>query len=226
MGAYNVFIETGQKKVFAGAVDWPGWFRRAGDEMAALQALVTYGPRYARALSGSGVDFQIPADLSGFVVIERHDGGGTTDFGAPEVVLDADHAPASANEIRRFQAILQACWQAFDQVAQRAKGHELQKGPRGGGRDLDTMTNHVLEAERAYLGQLAWKSTPVKGLSQHEALARTRQEVANVLEAAGRGELPRQKLGGGTPWPVRYFVRRAAWHVLDHAWEIEDRIIE
>jgi hypothetical protein len=25
-------------------------------------------------------------------------------------------------------------------------------------------------------------------------------------------------------WPPRYVVRRAAWHVLDHAWEIEDRI--
>jgi hypothetical protein len=26
-------------------------------------------------------------------------------------------------------------------------------------------------------------------------------------------------------WPPRYFVRRVAWHVLDHAWEIEDRIL-
>ena len=25
------------------------------------------------------------------------------------------------------------------------------------------------------------------------------------------------------PWSPRYAVRRAAWHVLDHAWEIEDR---
>ena len=24
-------------------------------------------------------------------------------------------------------------------------------------------------------------------------------------------------------WPARYFVRRTAWHVLDHVWEIEDR---
>ena len=24
-------------------------------------------------------------------------------------------------------------------------------------------------------------------------------------------------------WPVRYLIRRMAWHVLDHAWEIEDR---
>ena len=26
-----------------------------------------------------------------------------------------------------------------------------------------------------------------------------------------------------TAWPVRYAARRIAWHVLDHAWEIEDR---
>ena len=24
-------------------------------------------------------------------------------------------------------------------------------------------------------------------------------------------------------WPTRYAARRIAWHVLDHAWEIEDR---
>ncbi|MEA2520619.1 MAG: hypothetical protein QOI81_265, partial [Actinomycetota bacterium] len=28
---------------------------------------------------------------------------------------------------------------------------------------------------------------------------------------------------GGAMWSPRYFVRRAAWHVFDHAWEIEDR---
>jgi hypothetical protein len=32
----------------------------------------------------------------------------------------------------------------------------------------------------------------------------------------------------GTPlvpngWPPRYAARRIAWHVLDHAWELEDR---
>ena len=24
-------------------------------------------------------------------------------------------------------------------------------------------------------------------------------------------------------WPPRYAARRLAWHVLDHAWEIEDK---
>ena len=27
----------------------------------------------------------------------------------------------------------------------------------------------------------------------------------------------------GRKWPPRYAARRIAWHVLDHAWEIEDR---
>lgn len=27
----------------------------------------------------------------------------------------------------------------------------------------------------------------------------------------------------GTTWPLRYLIRRAAWHVLDHAWELEDK---
>ena len=25
-------------------------------------------------------------------------------------------------------------------------------------------------------------------------------------------------------WPVAYAARRTAWHALDHAWEMEDRI--
>ena len=25
-------------------------------------------------------------------------------------------------------------------------------------------------------------------------------------------------------WPPRYAARRIAWHALDHAWEIEDRL--
>ena len=28
----------------------------------------------------------------------------------------------------------------------------------------------------------------------------------------------------GERWPMPYAARRIAWHALDHAWEIEDRI--
>jgi len=29
---------------------------------------------------------------------------------------------------------------------------------------------------------------------------------------------------GGKRWTPQYFVRREAWHALDHTWEIEDRL--
>jgi hypothetical protein len=52
----------------------------------------------------------------------------------------------------------------------------------------------------------------------------TRQAILNALEVALKGELPEQGPRGGIRWPPRYFIRRSAWHVLDHAWEIEDRM--
>jgi hypothetical protein len=30
--------------------------------------------------------------------------------------------------------------------------------------------------------------------------------------------------GADTKWPVPYAIRRIAWHALDHAWEMEDRL--
>jgi hypothetical protein len=27
----------------------------------------------------------------------------------------------------------------------------------------------------------------------------------------------------GTWWTVQFLIRRCAWHMLDHAWEMEDR---
>ena len=57
------------------------------------------------------------------------------------------------------------------------------------------------------------------------------KDLADVLEhaisgmrASAAGEIPAVGPRGGRRWSARYFVRRAAWHVLDHAWEIEDRI--
>ena len=43
------------------------------------------------------------------------------------------------------------------------------------------------------------------------------------LEQALAEGIPEKGPRGGARWSARYFVRRAAWHVLDHAWEIEDR---
>lgn len=56
-------------------------------------------------------------------------------------------------------------------------------------------------------------------------MARTRAAIRAALVAAARGELPERGPRGGAIWTPRYYVRRAAWHTLDHAWEIEDRTL-
>ena len=43
---------------------------------------------------------------------------------------------------------------------------------------------------------------------------------------ATQGEIAEYGPRGGKRWSPRYFVRREAWHVLDHIWEIEDRLGE
>jgi len=81
----DVYLEIGDKRTFAGAIDWPGWCRIGRDEESALQALVDSGPRYADVLHAAKIAFQAPADLSALVVVERLEGNTTTNFGAPDI---------------------------------------------------------------------------------------------------------------------------------------------
>jgi hypothetical protein len=171
------------------------------------------------------MEFQPPAVASDLVVIERHEGNATTDFGAPAIIFDLDREAIDRPELERSKAILRACWQAFDDAVQRATDRELRKGPRGGGRDLDKIVDHVLGADQGYLARLAWKHKGESGTTPAEELSRTRRAVFKALEAAVSGDLPERGPRGGILWPPRYFVRRVAWHVLDHTWEIEDRIV-
>jgi len=220
----DVILEIGKKRTFASAIDWPGWSRSGRDDGSALQSLFDYGPRYARALHTAQLEFRAPVDASAFTVIERLEGDATTDFGAPGVSSSSEAGPVDEVELRRFQAILEACWQAFDDAARAAMGKELRKGPRGGGRDLKGIVQHVLGADSAYLGRLGWSGKKVEEGEPDEELRRIRQEILKALASAARHELPAQGPRGSLHWTPRYFVRRVAWHVLDHAWEIEDRI--
>jgi hypothetical protein len=224
MNSVNAFVETGKKKVFAGAVDWPGWSRGGKDELKALQALVDYGPRYAQVLHGKDIEFQIPESTADLLVTERHPGNSTTDFGAPAVMLAADQEPIDQRELERSSTILGACWQAFDRAIQSAADKELRKGPRGGGRDLDRIINHVIDGDQGYLSRVAWKYKRDEGADLASELSQTRQAILEALESAVNGKLPEKGPRGGLIWKPRFFVRRVAWHVLDHAWEIEDRI--
>lgn len=224
MDERTIFIESGKKKTFAGAVAWPGWCRWGKNEHSALQALMDYAPRYARVLTGTGVAFQPSTELAELIVVERTDGNATTDFGAPDAILSTDHDPLDESHYEFFRHVLHGCWQTFDRVVLAANGKELRKGVRGGGRDLEKIIGHVLDADHAYLRKLAWKYRRDQEPPLSEQLAHMRQAILGAIAAGVRGELPDQGPRGGKVWPVRFFVRRLAWHTLDHAWEIEDRL--
>lgn len=216
------YLEIGKTRVFAGAIEWPGWCRGGRDAGAALEALVASGPRYAQIMQGTELGFSPPEAMHGLQIVERMPGNTTTDFGAPDVAPAADARPVDAAELQRFETILQAIWRAFDSAVGAAEMKTLRKGPRGGGRDLDDLAAHTIAAEGSYLARLAWKRPKSNGDWRSDRDA-TRAAVLAALVASVRGGLPERGPRGGVIWSPRYFVRRVAWHVVDHAWEIEER---
>jgi len=196
----RVGLEIGPRWVFASALDWPGWCRRGQGEQAALDTLLDYAGRYA-AVAGPGF---APGELQ---VVGQVPGSKITDFGAPDAQGPWDSEPLPAGEADRLTGLLEACWSCLDPVAAAAP-EVLRKGPRGGGRDRDAIVDHVREAERTL-------SCPKAGIRVPPRTPWDQQRAA--LAAALRAGAP-----GGT-WPARYLIRRSAWHVLDHVWEIEDK---
>jgi hypothetical protein len=220
--AIAVYLEVGKSRTIALARDWPGWARGGRDEAAALRALAAYGPRYACVLDGTSLAFSAPRDAA-FTVVERVPGNATTDFGAPAIALASDTRPVDPAELARWQSVLRACWSAFDAAVAAAAGKTLRKGPRGGGREVAQITQHVRDSESAYLSSLGGTFKPGAGTELDEAYAQLRVAILASLAAATRGEVPALGPRGKVRWAPRYFVRRLAWHCLDHAWEIEDR---
>jgi len=210
----DVYVESGSKRVFACAFDWPGWCRSGKDEVSALAALAAYAPRYAPVARAARIPFKAGGEA--FRVREHLRGGATTDFGAPEKVAKRDTKPMARQEADRLAALVGSAWAIFDKVFGSAPA-SLRKGPRGGGRDRDKIADHVLDAEAAYVRKLGLR-LPRPDRQDRAAVAAFRSEITDALRTASNGSPPVER-----GWPQRYAARRIAWHVLDHAWEIEDR---
>ena len=176
----------------------------------------------ARRLSGSGkrLAFRLPRDAAAFRVAERLPGNATTDFGAPSIISASDSRRVDDRELARQRSVLEACWAAFDAAVAAASGKRLQKGPRGGGRSLAAIVDHVVQADAGYLVRIG--GTYRNGDKAIEK-DRIRTGILETLSSAPRTGPPPPGPRGGARWPIRYYIRRSAWHVLDHAWEIEDR---
>ena len=208
----RVSVETSPAKVFATAIDWPGWSRSGKTEELALAAVAAYAHRYSVVAAEATEAF----DPVAYDVVERADGAGGTAFGVPSAITALDRRPVSANEAERLARVVEAAIAVFDRVAAAAPA-ELRKGPRGGGRDRDKMIAHVVESEWSYAREMGLRGPQPR--PDHRAGIEALR--ASMLEILGRPS-------DGSPladrkWPPRYAARRIAWHALDHAWEMEDR---
>ena len=81
---------------------------------------------------------------------------------SPSVVSQTD--PASALVIVPWSV------ETVPAARNAAVGRELRKGPRGGGRELDKIVDHVLGAEGGYLAQLGWKPSKEEAADQERAV--------------------------------------------------------
>jgi len=209
----TVSIETGSKRVFACALDWPGWCRSGKTEEAALEALAEYAPRFAPVAARVGARF--PTRIE-FDVVERLAGSGATDFGVPGAIADHDLVATDRRQAKRLADFVAASWDVFAEVVSAAPA-TLRKGPRGGGRDRDAIAAHVVDAESAYARKIGVRIRP----PAHDDARAVNELRAAMLEILRTPAVGRSRAESG--WPVRYAARRIAWHALDHAWEIEDK---
>jgi hypothetical protein len=203
-----VLLEEGRRRTFACALDWPGWARSARTPDDALVALELYRSRYADVLAHADLD----APNGVLDVVETVAGDAGTDFGAPTMVAERDRRALRAADRARLIAMLEACWSRFDAVALASPG--LRPGPRGGGRSLDKVRRHVTDAEVSYARALGLRVSATDG--DRAAIDALRARVRGVVDG---GVVP-ERAGRR---PVRYVVRRVAWHACDHLFEIEDR---
>lgn len=211
-----VVIESGKKKSVASAVDWPGWDRGGASEDAALETLAAYRSRYAPVaeIAGLKVEFDAFGDLE---VVDRYDGTGTTDFwGIATKVPASEQGQIREEECERRITILRACWTFFDDVYSRVSA-ELRKGPRGGGRNRDEILNHTYGTERGEWAPKLGVTTPQGAMLTPDGLGKHREEYVDAIRAYNQEGKPART------WPLQFLLRRTCYHMLDHAWEMEDK---
>jgi hypothetical protein len=80
----------------------------------------------------------------------------------------------------------------------------------------------VFDADGAYLMMLGSPRPKRGGRSSADVMPELREAIVAAFRSRAKGEPPERNMRA-TPWSPRYFVRRSAWHAIDHAWEIEDR---
>jgi hypothetical protein len=151
-------------------------------------------------------------------VVERYSGNSSTDYwGIAHVPSETEREVLSAADLDRRLELLSACWAYFDDVAGRVS-EELRLGPRGGGWTRDEIIRHVHVNESGQFSRKVEVRTPRDAMLTSDGRAAHRLEYLDAIRAYNADGKP-----AGRTWSIQFLVRRTAHHVMDHAWEMEDR---
>jgi hypothetical protein len=206
------------KKTVAVAPDWPGLERGAKTGEESVERLRSYLPRYSEVAKLAKMDAEFDA-LRNVKVVEQYPGTGSTDFwGISFAFSSIDKQGMSGEDLERELKLMQACWAFFDNVRRRVSA-EMQKGPRGGGRDRDHIVRHTLYTEKDWAKRIG-VLTPDDAMLTSEGLKAHRDAYCRAIrDYHSQGKLA----GKMAKWPLRFLIRHTAFHTMDHAWEMEDR---
>jgi hypothetical protein len=214
----RVLVEVGTKgrRVVAAGTDWPGLDRWGADEENALSRLVAYLPRYSGVAERAGLT-GVLAPQRTVHVIERYPGSSSTDFwGIAHVPSTTERQGLAAVDLEQRIRLLRACWSYFDATAARVSA-ELRPGPRGGGWTRDEIIRHVIVNEPQQFTRKVDVRTPREVVLTPDGLAEHRDATVDAIRAYHAESRPART------WPIPFLIRRIAHHVMDHAWEMEDR---
>jgi hypothetical protein len=94
----------------------------------------------------------------------------------------------------------------------------MRKGPRGGGRDRDLIISHTIRWESENLANRVGLKIPEEGAMTPDGLRAYRGAYVEAMRAYNAGEGRRMR-----SWTLPFLIRHSAFHMLDHAWEMEDK---
>ena len=213
-------IERGPKgkKSVAFSLDWPGWSRGAKSPELALETLASYRERYRPIpdLAGMAREFDAAGPLE---IVEDRVGTGSVDFwGISFSPSSTEQGPMGEAELDRAIALLQASWTFFDSVAARVSP-EMRKGPRGGGRDRNRIIRHTIRTESEDFAKQVGLRIPEEGALTPEGLKQHRTTYVEAMRAYNAGKIEKRMRS----WTLPFLIRHSAFHMLDHAWEMEDK---
>jgi hypothetical protein len=112
--------------------------------------------------------------------------------------------------LERQLTLMPACWAFFDAVRSRVSS-EMQRDPRGGGRDRDHIVRHTLANEQDWANKLGVLTLPDAMLTD-EGLSAHRDAYCTAIRALhSQGSM-------ACTWPLRFLMRHTAFRA-----DVEER---